>query len=203
MTWRNRRRSHWSYYLHAKLRPSACQSLVQTEKRIKKLHVSIARDSDISTNPSHAPLQTATVTGIQERCKCSRSKERPDKSEMEEPSFSFLQHVTEPKHGKDFNFTQNDTKYDIIPSSWILLDSQSTVSVFKNSSFLSNIRASKKSSVFKQTVERKSHPKSERSRILVMCGTTQSHWQTFYPWQQYTKYAGSKWTPILLRQRSS
>jgi len=33
-------------------------------------------------------------------------------------------------------------RYELIPSSWVLLDSQSTVSVFKNPSFLSNIRCS-------------------------------------------------------------
>jgi len=33
-------------------------------------------------------------------------------------------------------------RYDLIPPSWVLLDSQSTVSAFKNPSFLSNIRCS-------------------------------------------------------------
>jgi hypothetical protein len=33
-------------------------------------------------------------------------------------------------------------RYDLIPSSWVLLDSQSSVLVFKNPSFLSNIRCS-------------------------------------------------------------
>jgi hypothetical protein len=43
----------------------------------------------------------------------------------------------------NFNFHQSDTSCDIIPTSWILLDSQSTVPVFKNRDFLSNIRLSK------------------------------------------------------------
>jgi hypothetical protein len=42
----------------------------------------------------------------------------------------------------EFNFHQNDARYDIIPDTWILLDSQSTVSVFKNPRYLSNIRIS-------------------------------------------------------------
>jgi len=39
----------------------------------------------------------------------------------------------------EFTFTQLTEHYDLIPSSWVLLDSQSTVLVFKNPSFLSNI----------------------------------------------------------------
>jgi len=39
-------------------------------------------------------------------------------------------------------FTQLTKRYDLIPPSWVLLGSQSTVSVFKNPSFLSNIRRS-------------------------------------------------------------
>jgi hypothetical protein len=48
--------------------------------------------------------------------------------------FTFL-HLDEASG--DFTFHQNDTHYDIIPNTWILLDSQSTVSVFKNRSLLS------------------------------------------------------------------
>jgi hypothetical protein len=36
-------------------------------------------------------------------------------------------------------FTQVDDRYNIIPAHWILLDSQSTVCVFKTKEFLSNI----------------------------------------------------------------
>ena len=43
-----------------------------------------------------------------------------------------------------YAFNQNESRYDIIPSDWILLDSQSTVSVFKNKELLDNIRQSKK-----------------------------------------------------------
>jgi hypothetical protein len=42
----------------------------------------------------------------------------------------------------DFLFHQSDTRYNIIPSSWILLDSQSTMPVFKNRRLLTNIRPS-------------------------------------------------------------
>jgi hypothetical protein len=41
-----------------------------------------------------------------------------------------------------FTFTQKQAKPASIPNTWILLDSQSTVSVFNNSQFLHNIRAS-------------------------------------------------------------
>ncbi len=39
-------------------------------------------------------------------------------------------------------FTQVDSRYNIIPDHWILLDSQSTVCVFKTKGFLQNIRPS-------------------------------------------------------------
>jgi hypothetical protein len=42
----------------------------------------------------------------------------------------------------EFSFTQVTELYKLIPSSWVLLDSQFTVLVFKNPSFLSNIRRS-------------------------------------------------------------
>jgi len=41
-----------------------------------------------------------------------------------------------------FTFTLLDGRYDLIPSSWVLLDSQSTVSVFRNKRLLSQIRES-------------------------------------------------------------
>jgi len=42
----------------------------------------------------------------------------------------------------DFTFTQLPWRHELIPSSWVLLDSQLTVLVFKNPNFLSNIRRS-------------------------------------------------------------
>jgi hypothetical protein len=44
----------------------------------------------------------------------------------------------------EFCFAQADTGHNIIPNTWILLDSQSAVSVFKNRKLLSNIRPSSK-----------------------------------------------------------
>jgi hypothetical protein len=43
----------------------------------------------------------------------------------------------------EFSFQQNDVRFDIIPSTWVLLDSQSTVSVFKNRKLLTNIYTSR------------------------------------------------------------
>jgi hypothetical protein len=45
-------------------------------------------------------------------------------------------------HTEGFSFQQTDARFDIIPNTWVLLDSQSTVSVFKNNNLLTNIRAS-------------------------------------------------------------
>jgi len=42
----------------------------------------------------------------------------------------------------DFTFTQLPLRHELIPSSWVLLDSQSTVLVFKNPNFLWNIQRS-------------------------------------------------------------
>jgi hypothetical protein len=39
----------------------------------------------------------------------------------------------------DFPFTQLPSRHELIPLSWVLLDSQSTVSVFKNPNFLTYI----------------------------------------------------------------
>jgi len=41
-----------------------------------------------------------------------------------------------------FTFAQLPSRHELIPSSWVLLNSQSTVSVFKNPNFLTNIRRS-------------------------------------------------------------
>ena len=46
------------------------------------------------------------------------------------------------KEVSDFTFTQLPSRHELIPSSWVLLDSPSTVSVFKNSNFLTNVRRS-------------------------------------------------------------
>jgi hypothetical protein len=53
--------------------------------------------------------------------------------------FTFL-NVQHPS--RQFSFQQTDVRFDIIPSTWVLLDSQSTVSVFKNHKLLTDIRTS-------------------------------------------------------------
>ena len=45
-------------------------------------------------------------------------------------------------HSEGLQFAQANSTKNLIPSSWILLDSQSTVSVFKNRHLLTNIRPS-------------------------------------------------------------
>jgi hypothetical protein len=49
-------------------------------------------------------------------------------------------HVEDEEYG--FTFTKVAEPHSLIPSTWILLDSQSTISVFKNKHFLNNIRNS-------------------------------------------------------------
>ena len=46
-------------------------------------------------------------------------------------------------HHSDVTFLQSNDRYNMIPSSWILLDSQSTVSVFNNRRLLKNVRPTK------------------------------------------------------------
>jgi hypothetical protein len=65
--------------------------------------------------------------------------ETTDKSYRSEFNFLDLQEQMEENN---FVFHKKDQRYSIIPDTWILFDSQSTVSVFKNSKFLSNIRRS-------------------------------------------------------------
>jgi hypothetical protein len=60
---------------------------------------------------------------------------------MYQRDFTFL-NLQEHTDKDDFPFHQRDKRYSIIPDTWILLDSQSTVSILKNSKFLSNIRLS-------------------------------------------------------------
>jgi hypothetical protein len=46
------------------------------------------------------------------------------------------------KEVSDFTFTQLPSRHELIPLSWVLLDSQLTVLVFKTPNFLTNIRRS-------------------------------------------------------------
>jgi hypothetical protein len=64
-----------------------------------------------------------------------------DEDEPYVSAFTFLNVQHGPSN--DFIFHQRDTRSNIIPDTWILLDSQSTVSVFKNRLLLSNIRTSR------------------------------------------------------------
>ncbi len=79
-----------------------------------------------STTPGVQMLQ---VAGTQEDTSC-----KPYESE-----FSFMQLGSDDTATEGFVFAQAANGYNIIPSTWILLDSQSTVSVFKNQSLVTNI----------------------------------------------------------------
>jgi hypothetical protein len=65
-----------------------------------------------------------------------------DEDEPYHSAFTFLQ--IENVQTSDFVFTQAANGHNIIPHTWILLDSQSTISVFRNRDLLTNIRPSKK-----------------------------------------------------------
>jgi hypothetical protein len=58
--------------------------------------------------------------------------------ETYQSNFTFL-NFQENKDKDDFLFHQRDERYSIIPDTWVLLDSQPTISVFENSKFLLNI----------------------------------------------------------------
>jgi hypothetical protein len=77
---------------------------------------------------------TEAQEGVQMLQVSTTSDAEPYRSE-----FSFLQ-LTAVIEG--FNFTQAGNGCNIIPSTWVLIDSQSTVSVFKNRNLVSNIRRS-------------------------------------------------------------
>lgn len=51
-----------------------------------------------------------------------------------------VQEDVEADDASEFTFAQQEDRHSIIPSSWVLLDSQSTVSVFRNVKYLRNIR---------------------------------------------------------------
>jgi hypothetical protein len=87
---------------------------------------------------SACPQENREQVGVQ-LLQMSHGTTTDDVEEVYFSEFSFLNIKAKPD---DFNFHQSDTSCDIIPNSWILLDSQSTVSVFKNREFLLNIRPS-------------------------------------------------------------
>jgi hypothetical protein len=66
----------------------------------------------------------------------------PDRKEQKDCETQLLQlKLKDAQMPTDFTFTQKFMK--IILSSWVLLDSESTISVFRNSKLLRNIRKSK------------------------------------------------------------
>jgi hypothetical protein len=107
--------------------------------------------------------------------------------------FTFLQVEEVPD---DFTFHQSNTCYKIIPNIWILLDSQSTVSVFKNGHLLLNIRASNK----KLRVH--TNGGVQISSLVGMIKNFEDVWfnadslvGTYCQWQLSAKSAASPWTP--------
>ena len=68
-----------------------------------------------------------------------------------------------------------------IPDTWILLDSQSTVSIFRNAKFLRNIRNSPTKLVVDTNVGKQiSTMIGDLKNFGLMCGTTLSPLQTSY-----------------------
>jgi len=91
------------------------------------------------------------------------------------------------------HFTFAQSRYDLIPSHWVLLNSQSTINIFRNRHFLTNIHESGR--ILKvYTAANKFHPFSETSRTLAVCGTTQNCLQTSSPWHLYKSNAALLWT---------
>jgi hypothetical protein len=99
--------------------------------------------------------------------------------------FTFL-HLAPPGA---FTFHQNDNRYDIIPDTWILLDSQSTVSVFKNQT----VGPAAVRFACTSTVAPKCQHRWALSQILATFGLTRSHLPTSFPWQLSARSALSPW----------
>jgi len=89
----------------------------------------------------------------------------------------------------DFTFTQLPSRHGLIQSSWVLLDSQSTVSVFKNHP------------AQQQSVEGVAAPRFRRllatSRILVLSGTIPTLWPTSSLLPPFASSVASRWTRTL------
>ena len=96
----------------------------------------------------------------------------------------------------DFTFTQLPSRHELIPLSWVLLDSQSTVSVFKNPNFLSNIRRSN-SQLKVHTNGGTQISSLATSRVLGLSGTIQTLWPTSSLLPPFASSVASPWTRLL------
>jgi hypothetical protein len=85
---------------------------------------------------------------------------------------------------------------NLIPSSLILLDSQSTVSVFKNHTLLTNIRPSPRPLRMHTNGGTQLSTQMGHVRNLATCGTTPTHSQISFPWPKCARCAASPWTPL-------
>jgi hypothetical protein len=82
----------------------------------------------------------------------------------------------------DFTFTQLPSRHELIPPSWDLLDSQPTVSLFKNPNFLTNIRHSNS--------QLKVHTNGG-TQILSLVGTIPTLWPTSSLSPPFANYVAS------------
>jgi hypothetical protein len=145
-------------------------------------------------NQEQGGVQLLQATHDQEQHE-HQENEHEDQHE-EEDDDEYVSEFTFLNVNHEFSFQQKDVRFDIIPSTWVLLDSQSTVSVFKNRKLLSNIRNStSKLCVHTNGGVQISTQKGTVKNFGDVWYTTLTHWQTSYPWQQCAKSAVSLWTP--------
>ena len=97
----------------------------------------------------------------------------------------------------DFTFTQLPSRHELIPSSWVLLDSQSTLSVFKNPNFLTNIRRGNSQLKVTQMAAPRFRRLLATSRILGLPGTIPTLWPTSSLSPPFASSFASQWTRLL------
>ena len=106
-------------------------------------------------------------------------------------AFSFLNVGHQPE---ECLFTQAATGHNLIPPTWILLDSQSTVSLFKNRHLLSDIRTSPRTLRVHTNGGTQLSTQMGHVRILATSGSTPIPSRTSCPWPKCARFVASPWT---------